>query len=76
MVPAEFSSSNPIPVRRTSQPPAPAYYNVDRTTGRSHEWIGYIKNTIAQVACEFTTNRMLTDYMNQFYVPRRPAPPR
>ena len=49
---------------------APAYYNVDRTTGRSHEWISYIKNTIAQVACEFTTNRMLTDYMNQFYVPQ------
>ena len=49
---------------------APAYYNVDRTTGRSHEWIGYIKNTIAQVACNFTTNRMLTDYMNQFYAPQ------
>jgi len=49
---------------------APAYYNVDRTTGRSSEWVGYIKNTIAQVACNFTTNRMLTDYMNQYYVPQ------
>ena len=49
---------------------APAYYNVDRTTGRSSEWIGYIKNTIAQVACNFTTNRMLTDYMNQYYEPQ------
>jgi phosphorylase/glycogen(starch) synthase len=49
---------------------APAYYNVDRTTGRSHEWIGYIKNTIARVACDFTTNRMLTDYMNQYYIPQ------
>ena len=49
---------------------APAYYNVDRTTGRSHEWIGYIKNTIAKVACDFTTNRMLTDYMNQYYAPQ------
>ena len=48
----------------------PAYYNVDRSTGRSHEWIGYIKNTIAMVACNFTTNRMLTDYMNQYYVPQ------
>ena len=48
----------------------PAYYNVDRTTGRSHEWIGYVKNTIAEVACEFTTNRMLTDYMNQYYAPQ------
>ena len=49
---------------------APAYYNVDRTTGRSSEWVGYIKNTIAKVACDFTTNRMLTDYMNQYYVPQ------
>ena len=49
---------------------APAYYNVDRTTGRSHEWIGYIKNTIAKVACNFTTNRMLTDYMDQYYAPQ------
>ena len=49
---------------------APAYYNVDRNTGRSSEWIGYIKNTIAQVACNFTTNRMLTDYINQYYEPQ------
>ncbi|MBR1699804.1 MAG: alpha-glucan family phosphorylase [Bacteroidales bacterium] len=49
---------------------APAYYNVDRTTGRSAEWVGYIKNTIAKVACDFTTNRMLTDYINQYYAPQ------
>ena len=49
---------------------APAYYNVDRTTGRSREWVGYIKNTIAKVACDFTTNRMLTDYINQYYAPQ------
>ncbi len=49
---------------------APAYYNIDRSTGRSAEWINFIKNTIAQVACNFTTNRMLTDYMNQYYVPQ------
>ena len=48
----------------------PAYYNVDRTTQRSGEWIGYIKNTIATVASNFTTNRMLTDYMDQYYVPQ------
>ena len=48
----------------------PAYYNVDRTTLRSAEWIGYIKNTIARVACNFTTNRMLTDYINQYYAPQ------
>ena len=49
---------------------APAYYNTDRTTGRSAEWVGYIKNTIAHVACNFTTNRMLTDYINQYYAPQ------
>ena len=43
---------------------APAFYNVD-ADGRSSEWIGYIKNTVAQVACNFTTNRMLTDYIVQ-----------
>ena len=52
---------------------APAFYNVDRTTGRSAEWIGYIKNTIAKVASNFTTNRMLTDYMNQYYDPQSKA---
>ena len=49
---------------------APAYYNVDKGTGRSSEWIGYIKNTIAKVASNFTTNRMLTDYCNQYYIPQ------
>ena len=49
---------------------APAYYNVDGKTGRSAEWIGYIKNTIAKVASNFTTNRMLTDYCNQYYFPQ------
>ena len=48
---------------------APDYYDMD-VTGRSAKWIGYIKNTIAKVACNFTTNRMLTDYINQFYVPQ------
>ena len=48
----------------------PAYYNIDRKTARSAEWVSYIKNTIAQVACNFTTNRMLTDYLNQYYIPQ------
>lgn len=30
-------------------------------------WIETIKNTIAYVASNFTTNRMMTDYINQFY---------
>ena len=48
----------------------PAYYDVDTATGMSTRWVGYIKNTIAKVACNFTTNRMLTDYMNQYYLPQ------
>ena len=49
---------------------APAYYDLDPDTDRSSTWIGYIKNTIAQVACNFTTNRMLTDYCEQYYFPQ------
>jgi len=49
---------------------APAYYMTDGNSGRSSRWIGYIKNTIAQVASNFTTNRMLTDYLNQYYIPQ------
>ena len=49
---------------------APAYYATDAKTGMSSEWIGFIKNTVAQVACNFTTNRMLTDYCNQYYLPQ------
>ncbi|MBQ9893357.1 MAG: alpha-glucan family phosphorylase [Bacteroidales bacterium] len=49
---------------------APAYYRTDPATGRSAEWVGYIKNTIAQVASNFTTNRMLSDYLAQYYIPQ------
>ncbi len=48
----------------------PAYYAKDPATGLSSKWIAYIKNTIAKVACNFTTNRMLTDYCNQYYIPQ------
>ncbi len=48
---------------------APDYYDFD-ATGRSSKWIGYIKNTVAMVASNFTTNRMLTDYCNQYYKPQ------
>ena len=49
---------------------APTFYNKSLSTGRSTDWIEYIKNCVAQVACNFTTNRMLTDYINQYYVPQ------
>lgn len=49
---------------------APTFYHKDPSTGRSASWIEYVKNTVAQVACNFTTNRMLTDYVNQYYNPQ------
>ena len=49
---------------------APDYYDIDKQSGLPVKWIGYIKNTIAKVASNFTTNRMLTDYCNQYYVPQ------
>ena len=49
---------------------APTFYNKSLSTGRSSDWIEYIKNTVAMVACNFTTNRMLTDYINQYYNPQ------
>ncbi|MBP5635246.1 MAG: alpha-glucan family phosphorylase [Bacteroidales bacterium] len=49
---------------------APAYYDIDPKTGRSARWIQIIRNNIAQIACNFTTNRMLTDYCNQYYLPQ------
>ena len=44
----------------------PAYY--DRNTNEIPErWIGYIKNSMAKVASNFTKKRMLNDYENKFY---------
>ena len=49
---------------------APTFYNKSLSTGRSADWIEYIKNCVAMVAGNFTTNRMLTDYINQYYDPQ------
>ena len=49
---------------------ATTYYDVDEKLKFSPVWVGYIKNTIAQVACDFTTNRMLADYCRQYYEPQ------
>ncbi|MCQ2165943.1 MAG: alpha-glucan family phosphorylase [Bacteroidales bacterium] len=48
---------------------APDFYETDPKLGYSPRWIKYIKNTIAQVAANFTTNRMLSDYVEQYYKP-------
>jgi glycogen phosphorylase len=34
------------------------------------EWVSFIKNTIAQVAPNFTTGRMMQDYHNRYYLPQ------
>lgn len=48
----------------------PVYYKKDKDCDFSRKWVGYIKNTVAKVASEFTTNRMLTDYCEKFYFPQ------
>ena len=46
----------------------PMFY--DKSAGGiSREWIQTIRNTVAQVACNFTTNRMLSDYCEKYYEP-------
>jgi phosphorylase/glycogen(starch) synthase len=46
----------------------PLFYMRDEQ-GIPNLWIEYIKNNIAQVAPEFTTHRMLHDYIRNFYKP-------
>ncbi len=46
------------------------FYNKDWDKDYSPEWIKYIKNTIASVACDFTTNRMMEDYLERYYIPQ------
>lgn len=38
--------------------------------GVSEKWVGYIKNTIAHVAPNFTTGRMIRDYQDRYYNPQ------
>lgn len=47
---------------------APKFYDKDKR-GISSVWIDIIKNCVAEVACNFTTNRMMEDYIRQYYVP-------
>lgn len=47
----------------------PTYYDRD-DEGYSKEWINIVKNTIGQVAPNFTTTRMFKDYVDRFYIPQ------
>ncbi|MDR1861308.1 MAG: alpha-glucan family phosphorylase [Bacteroidales bacterium] len=47
----------------------PKYYQRNNK-GVSEDWVGYVKNTIALVASNFTTARMLRDYRVKYYEPQ------
>ena len=44
-------------------------YFAQNSKGYSPEWIQYIKNSICQIAPDYTTKRMLDDYIRKFYRP-------
>ncbi|MDR2815227.1 MAG: alpha-glucan family phosphorylase, partial [Proteiniphilum sp.] len=44
----------------------PLYY-AHNSNGYSHEWVQYIKKSIAEIAPRFTTKRMMDDYFDRFY---------
>lgn len=44
----------------------PSFYKRDQN-GIPHDWIKFIKNSIADVAPQFTTKRMIDDYIDKFY---------
>ncbi len=46
----------------------PSFYQRNKD-GISESWMNHIKNTVAKVACNFTTNRMLNDYEEKYYKP-------
>lgn len=47
----------------------PIYYNRNKK-GISEEWISYVKNTISEVAPNFTMRRQINDYIERFYNPQ------
>ncbi len=48
---------------------APLFYSRDTTGGSTSGWYEMIRNTIARIASNFTTNRMMNDYQEKFYTP-------
>ena len=44
----------------------PTFYKRDKQ-GIPSKWISYIKNTIAEIAPQFTTKRMIDDYFAKYY---------
>lgn len=48
---------------------APTFYSTDSKSGVPADWIQIIKKNISEVASNFTTNRMLNDYLSKYYNP-------
>ena len=46
----------------------PAYYNQDND-GISKEWMTYMKNSIKSTGGKYSTSRMVSDYVNELYMP-------
>ncbi len=46
----------------------PAFYSSD-DEGIPREWASHIKNTMGKVAPQFTTRRMMDDYLEKYYIP-------
>ena len=46
----------------------PAYYNQDKD-GISKEWMSYMKNSIKSTGGKYSTARMVSDYVNDLYMP-------
>lgn len=46
----------------------PAYYNQDKD-GISKEWMSYMKNSIKSTGGKYSTSRMVSDYVNDLYMP-------
>ncbi len=47
----------------------PAFYNRNNDNV-PEKWVGFVKNTIANVAPNFTTGRMIRDYQDRYYNPQ------
>lgn len=45
----------------------PLYY-ARNSNGYSHEWVQYIKKSMAEIAPKCTTKRMMDDYFDRFYI--------
>ncbi len=44
----------------------PAYYNKNKS-GVSKDWLSFVKNSIATIAPQYSTDRMVKDYFTKFY---------